>query len=379
MRANKNIHEKIIPYVMLFLIAFGIGGCALLIGKPDEGDLPDPSRPVRIRYVETLRNEASFLTERYRQSDPLAPAATSLQKPVSVSADQFRVYVVDRSPVPRLFIFDRNERSVKIISSPTPTVAVNASFMDPSAVAVAEAGDIYVADPPQGKIFGLDRAGNLVFTLGKTGSLAYPAAMAVDSRRHRLYVADKHAHKVLMYTNQRDWASIETRGNQTKTGVIQSPANPCYSSDAAGAFTTYQRVCDLGDQGTKDGLRSPVGLALDSAGNLFVLDAHRNRVHMFDSEGIFVRRFSLIADLAHPLNNPTGIAIDSDGHVYVSDGVANTILIFDQNGMYLQRWGGIGDQRDGFWSPAGIFIDNRDYLYVPDQMNGRVQVFQYEK
>lgn len=332
---------RLIPAVLL--VAVGVSGCASGPGYPSGH--PDPFSPVRVRYLETLRNQESLISDRYGQFTGSLPAATSLQRPMAVTADTFRVYVTDRAPEPRLLVFDRGERTLRIISSPTPTAIVNERFLDPSGVAISEGGDLFIAEPQQGKVFGMDRNGSLIFTIGKQGDLAYPAALAVDYRRQRLYVADKHAQVIRVYTTLGDW------------------------------------LYDIGRrEGNKD-LRAPIGIALDGAGTCYVLDAQGNRVHIYDAQGAFLRSFRLEAknDPATTALKPSGIALDSDGHIYVSDSLDNSIRVYDQDGTALLKWGRTGTQRDDFWTPAGISIDQQDRIYIADYMNGRVQVYQYEK
>lgn len=323
-------------------IIAGTAGCSVILGTPDDGGLPDPSRPVRVRYVETLRNQESLVAQRYQQTDLRAPSATSLQRPVTVVADQFRVYVLDRSSQPRIFIFDRTTRTVSIITQPKSQLPTT-PFVDPSSIGADPAGHLIIADPAQGRVFGMDRAGTLVFTIGKAGGLGFPVALVVDQQDRSIYLADKFSHKVQVFSQFGDW------------------------------------VRDIGDRVGPEGLRKPVAVCQDATGFLYVLDAETLRVHVFDRNGAALRQVALMTDVAHPLNGPAGLAVDSSGHLYVTDAVNNAVMIYDRNGTYLQRWGGTGSQVDGFWSPSGIFIDPRDAIYIADQMNGRVQVYQYEK
>ena len=72
-----------------------------------------------------------------------------------------------------------------------------------------------------------------------------------------------------------------------------------------------------------------------------------------------------------------GIAVDSDGHIYVVDAAFNNYQIFDQDGQLMLCVGSIGQGDGQFWLPAGAYMGPDDMLYVVDQYNFRVQVFQY--
>jgi DNA-binding beta-propeller fold protein YncE len=70
-----------------------------------------------------------------------------------------------------------------------------------------------------------------------------------------------------------------------------------------------------------------------------------------------------------------GIATDSFGHIYVVDALFHGIQIFDSQGNYLYQFGKQGRQREEFWMPSGIFIDDTDHIYVADSYNSRIQIF----
>lgn len=325
-------------------VCAAVAGCSVIAGKEDAGGLPSDTPQLRIDYRETLRSQASLRGEAFRDTDFGASPALSLQRPSSVAADGNRVYVTDLSPVPRIAVFDRADRSMKFISFPTATGAPTAGLLFPSGIAVDENSFIYVADPQQGKVFGFDRNGALLLTLGKFGELSYPIAVAVDGRRGRIYVADKHLHVVRAFSS-----------------------------------LNGDRLFELSGKPKQKGFRSPVGIALDRSGSCYVAGGSAKKIHVFDPEGRLSRVLSLSGKIPEGTIRTTGIAVDSAGHIYLADGLNNRILIFGADGVFLQSWGRTGSLRGDFWTPAGIFIDGRDMIYIADQTNARIQVYQFEK
>ncbi len=324
------------------LIAMSSAGCAFIAGKDDSGAAGQDAKHIRLNYVETLRNQASLRGEGFRDVVHTAGTPTTLLQPNSVFADAFRVYVTDQTLPPRVFIFDRGDRTASILAIPVPPA--DGKLLNPLGIAVDVGNVIYVADAQQGRVFGYDRNGALLLSFGKTGDLAYPMGIAIDKRRNRIYIADSHAHLVKTFTMLGD------------------------------------RLFDIGGDGKADQrLTSPAGIALDREGRIHVLDSQSRRISIYEPDGKFLRTFPLSRGGVGDSIKPRGIAVDSAGHIYVSDGVNNNILIFESDGSFLKTWGKSGNLSGDFWTPQGLFIDERDTIYIADQTNSRVQVYQFIK
>lgn len=177
-----------------------------------------------------------------------------------------------------------------------------------------------------------------------------------------------------------------------------------------------------------------VGVATDSAGNVFVFDRGEHPVVVLDRQGNFlrswgqgvivhahgihigpddavyctddfdhtVRKFSsggqllltlgesgraadtgastvdyrTIRRAAGPFNFPTNVALAADGSLYVSDGYGNArVHHFDAGGRLLGSWGEPGSMPGQFHVPHGIAIDRDGVVYVADRENSRIQLF----
>lgn len=334
-----------VSIMTLLSIAVLLSGCTTVLGP--EGGNERAAADAQFIYKETLRDQESLRGESLKDiktySDP-AKAAQALQRPTAVAADAFRVYATDRVPDGRLTIFDRSLRTMTTLTAPMVLApAVAAPYREPSAVAVDAAGYVYIADPLQSRVFGLDRDGRLLYTIGLTGDLVFPSALAMDSDRGRLYVADRNSNVVRVYG---------VRGTLLLT---------------------------IGGGGTKKDLRMPIGIAVDRSGRCYVLDGAKNRVLIYDGEGKFLSGFPITTGRMGAAVKPAGMAVDSAGRIYVSDTMSNSILIFDGDGAFLQQWGKMGNRQGEFWHPSGIFIDKQDTIFIADQMNGRIQVYERQE
>jgi uncharacterized protein (TIGR03437 family) len=189
--------------------------------------------------------------------------------------------------------------------------ATTAQLNIPSGVAVDSAGNLYICDQGNGRIRKVNTAGTIStvvgsgngFTLGDggpatSGQLANPIDVAVDSAGN-LYIADAGNDKIRKVTNG-VINSILSEGFGNCGGPL-----PAASSDVGMA----------------------VSLVLDSAGDLFIADHFSNCIHELDTAGTVVTVAGggannpgngLPATMAM-LIQPAGVALDSAGNLYIAD------------------------------------------------------------
>ena len=115
---------------------------------------------------------------------------------------------------------------------------------------------------------------------------------------------------------------------------------------------------------------SPIGIAVDKQGDIFVTDSILRKVFVFDGKGRFLR------EIGHPnmFVRPSGIAV-SDNKVYVVDTHAHRVMVFDREGHHLFNFGQDGVLKGQFHYPTHIWIDRSNRLYITDSLNFRVQIF----
>jgi sugar lactone lactonase YvrE len=234
-------------------------------------------------------------------------------------------------------------------------------FLYPAGVAVDDSGNVYVADGTyQGfendnhRIQKFDSNGNFITQWpeqgGKgsgIGQFIFPDGVAVDSAGN-VYVAD---------------GSLPSTDGNHRIQKFDSAGNPIGQP--------------WGSRGLADGQFSQPGYtAVDSGGNLYVVDTLNHRVQKFDSAGSFLRKWGGLGGNPGQFYLPAGIAIDNHDHVYVVDLGNNRVQEFDSEGNLIRPpWGSFGSGNGQFNHPAGIAVDSSDNLYVVDPNNNRVQKF----
>ncbi|MCR4299092.1 MAG: 6-bladed beta-propeller, partial [Gallionella sp.] len=124
-------------------------------------------------------------------------------------------------------------------------------------------------------------------------------------------------------------------------------------------------------------LKKPSGLALDDEMNVYVADAMRREVVVYDSLGLFQRTVGGPEDL----ERPTGVAVSRDGErIYAIDRSNNEsnnhhVVVYDKEGRKLQVIGSRGNGEGQFNVPLQGAVAPDGTLYVLDSGNFRVQAF----
>lgn len=117
-----------------------------------------------------------------------------------------------------------------------------------------------------------------------------------------------------------------------------------------------------------DQLSSPNGLALDTAGNVYVADSGTNDVvDKFSPDGQLLTQFPSPGSSVQ-LSDPHGVATDANGNVYVTDNQAGSLDKFSPTGQYLGDLGGGALQ-----SPTGVALDQQGNIYVVESSASRLQ------
>jgi DNA-binding beta-propeller fold protein YncE len=124
-------------------------------------------------------------------------------------------------------------------------------------------------------------------------------------------------------------------------------------------------------------LGKPSGLALDGESNVYVADAKRRQIMVFDSLGLFLRAIGGPADL----ERPTGVAVSRDGErIYAVDRSDNEsdnhrVVIYAKDGTKVKVVGTRGSGEGDFNVPLQATVAPDGNLYVLDSGNFRVQAF----
>jgi DNA-binding beta-propeller fold protein YncE len=221
---------------------------------------------------------------------------TGLKKPTGVFVDSGR----------KIYICNPGRKNVEVYDSGLNLLyklgSGNGEFQFPSAVAVKNSGNIYVADAKGDTVKVYRSDGTYSFSFGGTGNddgkFRFPTSLSIDEAAGEIIVSDL----------------------QTTSAGIQGARIQVFNEGG-----TFKRK--VGGYGQGEGLLlKPLGTAVDNTSRIFVSDAYQNIVHVYGSGGEYQKT---VYDLQNPMRTPLGIAVSKKtGKLYVASLNTSTVEVY---------------------------------------------------
>ena len=131
-----------------------------------------------------------------------------------------------------------------------------------------------------------------------------------------------------------------------------------------------------GESGTGTGqFNRPSGIAIDSEGNLHIVDHLNARVQKLTPDGTFISSFGIFGTEPGQFNFPWGITIDSEDGIWIADWRNDRIQRFTPDGEFVSMLGSSGRDDGQFDRPSGVHVASDGVVFVADWRNDRIQVF----
>ncbi len=255
--------------------------------------------------------------------------------------------------------------------------AASANLSSPTGLAFDPAGNLYIADTKNNNVRSMNPSAVITTFAGLgtcgMGAEGDPAALTplcgpqgtVADLAGNTYIADTQNNRVIL---------VDPQGN------IHVVAGNGTAGDAGAGNTAWGE------------LYQPQGVALDSAGNLYIADTQNHRIRMLTPGGAI----STIAGTgtagfsgdggaaaAAQLNEPSQVAVDTGGNVYIADTSNHRVRLVTTDGN-IATIAGTGDAAyngdDGpavqvaLHKPGGLALDGQGNVFVADTGNNRVRM-----
>jgi len=310
--------------------------------------------------------------------------------------------------------------------------ATNAMLWQPAGVAIDRLGNMFIADYLNDRVRKVNASGTITTIAGggagglgdggpaTNGSLHYPAALAFDHSGN-LFIVDVYGQRIRKVSTNGIITTVAGNGAAAFAGDGGPATNASiyYPSGVAvdGVGNLFigdqfnQRVRKVSPSGiittvagngaaaysgdgsaaTNASLNRPFGVAVDSAGNLFIGDQLNQRVRRVDTNGIIttVAGNGIVSYSGDggpatnaSINNPTGVAVDGSGSLFIADDLNNRVRKVDVSGIIttVAGNGGGGYSGDGgsptnasINNPSGVTPDGAGNLLIADYLNQRVR------
>lgn len=298
--------------------------------------------------------------------------------------------------------------------------ATEAELHEPFAVAIDNAGNVFIADTRNRTVRKVDPAG-IITTVAGTGPrgrgpetgigtevrITRPRALAIGPSGD-VYIANSWGSRILRlddagmitilvglgrreFESPRDVA-VDSEGNAY---VVYGPVSAVVKVAPSGHVTPFAGTGRSGFSG--DGgpavdaqLAFPGGVATDDNDNVYISDSSNHRIRMVDRTGAIrtiagngARGFSGDGGPATQasFNYPAGVAAGADGSVYVADRRNHRIRKIDSDGIVTTIAGtgrsgtaeaGVPAIRASFRRPVRVDVDSAGRVYIPDDWTHRV-------
>jgi sugar lactone lactonase YvrE len=258
--------------------------------------------------------------------------------------------------------------------------ARKAQFNGPHSLAVTPDGDIYLADTWNNRVRKIDAKTGVISTFAGTGQKGFagdggPAAkaqfggiycVARDPKGERLYLADLDNRRI--------------RAVDLRSGTVNTVAG-----------NGQRGVPEDGADARSAPLVDPRAVAVDAAGNVYILERGGHALRVVDPKG----KVRTVAGTGKAgsggdggdarqatLNGPKHLCIDRDGNVVIADTENHLIRKYLPKESKIVRVAGTGKkgtagvggppEQAELYQPHGVYVHPSGVIYIADSSNNRV-------
>jgi sugar lactone lactonase YvrE len=321
-----------------------------------------------------------------RPAEKVSILTTDVKEPFAIDWDKAgNAYIAEMTPN-RILHLDRSGKASVLAGTGEKGLsgdggpAAKAQFNGPHHLLVGPDGDLYVADTFNNCVRKIDLKTGIVTRVAGTGKKAYggdggPAVsadfggiycIAFDAKGEKLYLCDLDSRRI--------------RAMSLKTGTVETVAG-----------NGQKGVPKNGEDAKTQPLVDPRAVAVDSRGNVYILERSGNALRVVDPSGKIqtvagTGKAGLSGDggpaLQAQMNGPKHLSCDRDDSVLIADTESHEIRRYTPKDGKISRVAGTGKKGTGgvggpgdqveLARPHGATIDPAGAIVISDSDNNRV-------
>lgn len=265
------------------------------------------------------------------------PAAGALHSPVRLAL----------TAEGRVLVTDSRLRIVAQVDPVSSTLIGGAGITGKPLAVGFSRGRVYVGNAASRTVEVLDALGNQVASFGRD-AVGHPSDLAIDAALGEIFVVDGVARSVKVF--DASGRLLRTLGS---AAALQAPVGV--------ALDTARREVLVTDYGNPNGQPAAAVKILDYDGRLVAEISGRGTCGSLGCSGGFSR--------------PQGLAVDTAGRIYVADAVLAAVLVFDRATLARDTVLGGRGVPPNLRVPSDVAIAANGDVYVVSNVTGRVEVF----
>ncbi|NCB38871.1 MAG: hypothetical protein EOM80_08885 [Erysipelotrichia bacterium] len=254
-------------------------------------------------------------------------------------------------------------------------------FLSATDLDVTKNGNLVVADAGNTRFQIITKDGDTTVMGGESGREGYKLqgiiGIGVNHLTDDIWVCDQRGNKIVRFDSNGEPnlkvtskmrypmdVAIDRAGNAY---VIMAKVPEIFKYDSNGNY-----IGTIGGSG-KSALVFPTSILINSD-HLYITDFGSKRVVKLTMEGNFVSEYKDKGEYEE-MKGPSGMHVDKNGNLYILDLGEVPVVILSPDGKMISKIGEFGNQQGSFLYPTGVIALSPEEIYVLDNSRNTILNF----